>query len=138
MSNIKALNQLAWIRDYLRKQVSYVPLDVVIHFNAIAKSLGAASGPDWMIETKQLKTDRIQEVITQLQRLSSELWDLVEPTPEEIQDIARVYEGDYGSEAAELLSTQSKDAWSIAINTCQDVLDYREEEANDGDEISTK
>lgn len=75
------------------------------------------------------KAIRIEEIMGQLQALSSELWDLVEPTKEEITATQEQYWDMSQDDLIDMLVTDSKDAWGIAINTCQDVLDYREEEA---------
>lgn len=83
-----------------------------------------------MSQQKKSKFDQIQDVLGRMQQLSSELWDLVEPTKAELTAIREQYMDDYGPHVTDdYLTTQSKDAWSVAIITCQDVLDYREEEA---------
>jgi hypothetical protein len=69
---------------------------------------------------------RYDAICEELKRLSGELWDLVNPQAEERAALMEMHADDYGCEAAEMMVTDTKDAWVIAINTALDVMDYRE------------
>ena len=72
------------------------------------------------------KEKQIGAVIVQLQHLSRELWDLVQPTPEEIREQINEYNDYKRRDLIECLVTADRDDWPIAVNTCEDVLALRE------------
>ncbi len=72
------------------------------------------------------QTKRYDEICEEMKRLSGEMWDLVKPQAEERAALMEMHADDFGSEAAEMMVTDSKDSWLIAINTAMDVVDYRE------------
>jgi len=85
-------------------------------------------------EIKEARDRRIEEIKAQITALSGELWDLVQPTKDEVVNLSEQY-GDYDrDELVELLLTETKDAWATALLTSLDVLDYREAVAEETEE----
>lgn len=74
------------------------------------------------------KAIRIEQIETQLKQLSTELWELVQPTADEITLMREEYRDWDADELIDNLVTDDNDAWIIALNTALGAVEMREDE----------